>query len=221
MRRKVRASATYPLRSSRFGAPDGGVAVPFLMRALGAVVSVYMLMAFARVMLGWLDGHAMGRPYELLCAAVDPYLDWFRRFPALRRGAFDFSPVAALAVLALAGNVFSTIGYLGRITVGILLSLVLRGAWSAVAFVFVFLAVALLLRWVSVSSRMDQALPLWRFIDTATKPALFRINRIFFRDRIVGFRTSLLVGAAAAIGVRVAGGLLVWQLASALERLPF
>jgi len=191
------------------------------VRLLGAAVSAYTILVFLRVLLSWFEGHDLGKPYELISRAVDPYLDWFRRFPALRAGGFDFSPLAALAALALVNNALITIGYFGRLTVGIFLSMALSGAWSAVAFILVFLAIVIGLRFFSYVRGSDSFLPIWKAVDGISRPVLFRINRMLYGDRIVSYKQSLISALAVLIGVRVAGGILIGILSGLLSKLPF
>ncbi len=190
-------------------------------RVLGGATSVYMLACFVRIMLTWFDAAQFGRPYDLLRKATDPYLDWFRRFPALRSGGFDFSAIAALAVLALANNVFTTIGYYGRITVGIFLSLLLSGAWSAVSFLLLFFIIVFVLRFVSLSVKRNSFFTVWNTVDSISRPLLHRINRFVYRDRLVSYQRGIGTAIAVLLGVRIAGGLLVHALSGLLVRLPF
>lgn len=193
----------------------------FLFRVLGALTSVYMFLCFLRVMLTWFDGASLGRPYEVLSAAVDPYLNWFRRFPALRAEGFDFSPVAALAVLALVNNVFVTVGTYGRITVGILLSLLVSGVWSAVAFILGFFIVVLVLRFIALSVGHQTGSPIWRVVDAVSRPALYRISRRVYGDRLVSFRQGILTSIGILVGVWIAGELVLRLVSRLLYRLPF
>ena len=192
-----------------------------IFRVLGAFSSLYMLLCFVRIMLTWVDGAPLGRPYELLRQAVDPYIDWFRRFPALRTESFDFSPVAALAVLALANNIFVTIGYFGRITLGILLSLVVSGAWSAVAFLLFFFIAVLGLRLFSLMSGKQSSLPLWRVLDSISGPVLYRISRLIYKDRLVSYQRGMGTAIAVLLGARIGGGVIVKIVSDLLVRLPF
>lgn len=191
------------------------------MRILGALTTIYMVLTFLRVMLTWFDGASFGRPYELLASVTDPYLDWFHRFPALRGQSFDFTPVAALAVLALANNVFVTVGYFGHITVGIILSIIVSSAWSAVAFILIFFVIVLALRLVSYSAGRNSIMPFWHAIDAISGPVLYRINRWIFRDRLVSYRTGLITAIVALLVTRIAGGILTNIASSLLAKLPF
>lgn len=192
-----------------------------LMRVLGAFTTIYMILIFLRIMLTWFDAGRLGASYSVLSRITDPYLDWFRRFPALRTESMDFSPVAALAVLSVVNNVFLTIGMYGRITVGILLSMVLSSLWSAAAFVLTFFIIVLALRWLSYTLGRNSVLPLWRAVDALSKPLLYRINRIIYRDRLVDYRTALVTAAAVLLAARVLIGIAVGILSRLLGRLPF
>lgn len=192
-----------------------------LMRVLGAFTTIYMILIFLRIMLTWFDAGRLGASYSVLSRITDPYLDWFRRFPALRTESMDFSPVAALAVLSVVNNVFLTIGMYGRITVGILLSMVLSSLWSAAAFVLTFFIIVLALRWLSYTLGRNSVLPLWRAVDALSKPLLYRINRIIYRDRLVDYRTALVTAAAVLLAARVLLGIAVGILSRLLGRLPF
>lgn len=192
-----------------------------LMRLLGAFTTIYMILIFLRIMLTWFDAGRMGTSFSVLSRITDPYLDWFRRFPALRTASMDFSPVAALAVLSIVNNVFLTIGMYGRITVGILLSMVLSSLWSAAAFVLTFFIIVLALRWLSYTLGRNSVLPLWRAVDALSKPLLYRINRFIYRDRLVDYRTALVTAAAVLLAARVLLGIAVGILSRLLGRLPF
>jgi len=191
-----------------------------IMRVLGAVTSVYMILVFVRIMLTWFEGASLGKGADLLAGATDPFLDWFRRFPFLRTTTIDFSAIAALSTLALANNIFQTIVVYGRITLGIILSLVLGGIWSAVAFLLMFFAIILGIRLFLYTTGRNSVLPIWQTIDALSKPVLYRINRLVFRDRLVNYQTGLLTAIAVLIGARIAGGLVVGIIAGLLARLP-
>jgi YggT family protein len=192
-----------------------------LMRAIGALTSVYMIMVFLRVMLTWFSGVALGKPYELLSKATDPYLHWFRRFPALRTENMDFSPIVALASLSIANNIFVTIGTYGKISIGIILSMVLSSVWSAAAFLLMLFAILIGIRLISQASGRNSILPIWRAVDALIKPVLYRINRIIYKDRLVTYKTGMISAVAVLIGGRLVGGILFGIISGLLARLPF
>ena len=192
-----------------------------IMRVLGALTTIYTILVFLRILLTWFEGNDLGRPYAVISQITDPYLNWFRRFKSFRTEGMDFSPLAALAVLALANNIFLTLGIYGRITVGIILSLALSSIWSAVAFILVFFIIVLAVRLIAYMVGTNSVGPLWRILDVLGKPVLYRINRIVYRDRIVTFQTGLLTAIMVLLGIRILGGRIVGLLSGLLTQLPF
>ncbi|HET7839151.1 MAG TPA: YggT family protein [Rectinemataceae bacterium] len=189
-------------------------------RILSAAVSIYMLMCTVRILMTWVPGIDTGRGGELLRSTTDPYLRFFSRFRLMRSGKFDFSPIVALAVLAVANQLFATLAYTGRVTLGIALGLVVGAAWSAVAFVLSFVAVCALVRVIAYAARWNSLHPLWMVVDSMLNPILYRINRTIYRGRIVNYLQGLVTGFIVLIALRVAGGGLVNLIIRLLDQLP-
>jgi len=197
------------------------VALSFIARFLSAIVVVYLLACSARILLTWVPQTSTGRAGELLCKAVDPYLGWFRRFRFLVTPRFDFSPIAAVSLLAVLNNVLTTLVYTRSITVGFVLGLVLGAAWSAIAFFLSFFAVCALLRVIAYAARWNSLHPLWRALDEMLNPLLYKINRLIYRDRIVNYLQGLVTGFAVLVSLRAGGGALETLLVRLLGHLPF
>lgn len=197
------------------------MALSILARVLSAAVSVYMLLCALRVFMSWAPGANLGKPGELLATVVDPYLGFFSRFKLLRSGRFDFSPIAALAFLAVANNVLTTLAFTGRISLGIVLGMVMAALWSATSFVISFLAAAALLRIIAYAARWNSLHPIWRVLDAMLNPVLYRMNRLLYRDRIVNYLQGLITGFAILVILWIGGGTLVDLIIRLLDRLPF
>jgi YggT family protein len=189
------------------------------MNILGGFTSLYMILIFIRIMLTWFSGARYGRPVELLYRITDPYLDWFRRFP-LRAGVLDLSPILALAVLSVANNVFMTLGRFGYITLGIILAMLLSAVWSAMAFLIVFFIIVLALRFIAYLTNQDVYRSFWAIIDTLSRPVIYRINRILFRNRLVNYLTGIISSIAVLLVLRIGLGFLVYFAIGVLRRLP-
>jgi YGGT family. len=197
------------------------VILPIIARILAAFVIVYVFLCSARVLMSWVPGLDGGRGGEILARITDPYLNWFRRFKVLRSGAFDFSPIAALAVLAVANDLLSSFAYTGMVTVGFALALIVGAAWSAVGFVISFFAVCALVRLVAYAMRWNSLHPLWVVVDSMLNPLLFKINRFLYRNRFVNYLQGLITGLVVLLALRVGAGMLVNLAMRGLERLPF
>jgi len=189
-------------------------------RVLGAGVSVYFFLCVVRVIMTWVPQLDLGKGGELLKRSVDPYLRFYSRFPSLRSRAFDFSPIVALAVLVLAGQILTTLAFTGRISIGIVLGMILGVAWSALAFVLTFFSICALIRIIAYAARWNSLHPLWRVIDSLLNPILYRINRLIYRNRIVNYLQGLITGFVLVVLLQVALSKLVGLLVSLLQGLP-
>jgi len=192
-----------------------------IARVLNAAVIIYIFVCAARVLMSWLPGLDAGRTGQVLGRFADPYLNWFRRFKIFSSGAFNFSPIIALAVLAVANDLLTTVTYTGSISVGLVLGLLVGAAWSAVAFVISFFFICALARMVAYAARWNSLHPLWIVIDSILNPVLFRINRLIYRGRIVNYLQGLITGSVLLLFLRIGGGALVGLLIRSFERLPF
>jgi len=191
-----------------------------LLSLLILVLNIYMLIIFIRIILTWFPGFGNSGIINFLSGITDPYLNWFRRFPFLRLGFLDLSPIVALGVLALFNRILGMLASYGRISVGVILTMALQVLWGAVSFILGFLILILILRLIAFLFRQSGANPFWNVIDTISQPVLYRINRVFFRNRIVKHITSLLVSIISLAVIYMVLRLLVAFISVMLLRLP-
>ncbi|MDR2111436.1 MAG: YggT family protein [Spirochaetaceae bacterium] len=191
-----------------------------LMNILSAITSLYMFLIFIRIMLTWFSGANYGRPYEILSGVTDPYLNWFRRFSVLRVASMDLSPIAALAVLSVVNNIFTTLARFGRISLGIILALCLSALWSALSFILGFFILVVILRLIAYLSNRNTYGGFWRIVDILSQPVLYRIGRIIFQDRLVHYLTRIITSVAALLILRIGLGILMRLVMNLLIRLP-
>lgn len=185
---------------------------------LSAATSIYMLLCVVRVFMSWLPSARLGKPAELVERATEPYLSWWRRFPVLRSGGVDFSPIAALAALSGLSRLFTVASY-GGLSLGVVLALVVEVAWSPFGFLLGFFAVLVIARIVAYAARWNSLNPLWRAIDAMINPVLFRIKRFVYKDRIVNYMQGLITGAVALVGARVLLGMAFGLVIGLLQKL--
>ncbi|MDR2069303.1 MAG: YggT family protein [Spirochaetaceae bacterium] len=190
------------------------------MNVLGGITGIYILLIFIRILLTWFSGTRYGKPYDILCALTDPYLNWFRRFSFLQTRIFDLSPIAALAVLSLVNTIFTTLGRYGRITLGFILALALSALWSAASFVLGFFILILVLRLFAYLTNRNIYSVFWRIIDSISQPVLYRINRIIFRNRLVHYLTGILVSLGTLVILRIGLGIVLNRVLVLLISLP-
>ena len=190
-------------------------------KILGAITSIYMFLCAFRVLMTWTPGLTAGKVGSFRAAAVDPYLAFFSRIKLFKTQRFDFSPIAALAVLSVANNLFQTVALSGRVTVGFFLSLIIGALWSAVSFVLSFVSACALLRIVVYLARWNSLSPVWVVLDAILNPILYRINKIIYRNKAIDYLQGLITGFLVLVLFRAAGGALLRLLGSLLLSLPF
>jgi len=191
-----------------------------LAKIVSSLVSLYMVLCIIRIFFSWIPSLTDTKWGKLIARLTDPYLNLFRGFSLFRTTAVDFSPIVALAVLSVLNNLFMTLSYAVRITLGFILSLLLDAAWSAISFVLGFFLVISVVRIIGFLARIAVLHPLWQILDGIINPLLFRINKIIYRGRAVQYLQGLITGFVAVLVVRALGGLLVRLLTSLLMSLP-
>jgi YggT family protein len=192
-----------------------------IMNVLGGITSLYMILIFIRIMLTWFTGASYGRASHLLSSVTDPYLNWFRRFSFLRVANLDLSPIAALAILSVVNNIFLTLSRYGRITLGIILSMLCSVLWSAVSFILSFFIIVLVLRLIAYLANWDVYHGFWHVIDTVSQPILYRLNRLLFGRRLIRYMTGILTSLGILLILRVGLDFLVRLVLDLLVRLSF
>lgn len=80
-----------------------------LFTTLSTFISLYSLLLFIRILLTWFPNvDWYHQPFAALSQVTDPYLNVFRSFiPPL--GGIDLSPILAIFVLQILGNVLGTL----------------------------------------------------------------------------------------------------------------
>ncbi|MDR3115014.1 MAG: YggT family protein [Treponema sp.] len=191
-----------------------------IMNILSGITGIYMILIFIRIMLTWFSGAQYGRPMEILSSITDVYLHWFRRFPGLRVGFLDLSPIVAMAVLSLVHNLFATLGRRGYISLGMILGMLLSSLWSAGSFILGFCIVILILRLIAYLTNRNIVSSFWGIIHAISQPILYRMNRFLFRNRLVHYRTGLLTAIGVLAALLIGMQFLVAIAISLLLRLP-
>ena len=191
-----------------------------IVRLLSFVVNVYMMVIIFRIILTWFPGNQHTKVYQILSTVTDPYLNWFRRFPALRVGFIDLSPIAAMAVLSLVHRVLVTFAFYGTISIGIILTIVVQAFWGALSFLLGFIIIVLVVRLIAHFLGSGTGGPLMRIVIAISQPVLFRISQIIFKNRFVSFTTGLIISIAGLVFIFLILRILVTMLSGMLTRLP-
>ena len=191
-----------------------------IMNLLNSLLGIYSFLIIIRIIITWFGNVQYSGLVQILSRITDPYLNWWRRNVPLRAGILDLSPLLAMAALSVAQTVCSSIARRGRISLGAILAVCLSAAWSAAAFLLGFCFIILVLRLIAYVGSSNMYSPFWQAIDSVSRPILYRITRIFFGRKIVGYMTGIVVSLAALAALWVLGGIAVRLLAGLLFALP-
>ena len=191
-----------------------------IMNLLNSLLGIYSLLIIIRIIITWFGNVQYSRAVQILSRITDPYLDWWRRNVPLKAGILDLSPLLAMAALSVAQTICSSIARQGRISLGAIIAVCLSAAWSAAAFLLGFCFIVLVLRLIAYVSSSNMYSPFWQAIDSISRPLLYRIGRIIFGRKIVGYTTSIIVSLAALAALWLLGGIAVRLLVSLFFALP-
>jgi len=191
----------------------------FIWRLLSALIVVYLMLLALRILLSWFRGSVHGRPWQLLQRVTDPYLALFARLRFLRRGPFDFTPVAALLALVVVLELSNTMQVTGKITLGVLLAALASVLWSGLSFLLLLFLILAVLRLVLSVSRRGADTPVGAGIAATLEPVTSQIRRLLPRQ--AGETQVLVMTAVMVFVARLLGGYLVGKLLPLLRGLPF
>jgi YggT family protein len=192
------------------------------MTACSTIISIYTILIIVRIMMSWFAGaSAYGRALRFLRAITDPYLNFFRNIGVLHIGPFDFSPVFALIILSVAGNVFLSLAAFRQVTLGLVLGLLILRLWAAAAFFIGLYIFLVALRIIGLIARLNSASPFWRYVDMVLNPVLFPLGRLVFRGRRVSYMAALVSGGLLLLALRFGGAFLIEQLVLLIQKIPF
>jgi YggT family protein len=180
-----------------------------VLTVLGGAISLYSTLLIIRIFLSWFGSAAYGKVFDMLRQITDPYLDFFRRFPFLRAGFFDFSPIAAIAILSVAGNIIDRLHRWGKVSPLFIAAMLLEALWAAVSFVILFTLIVLALRLAAYIFRANTYSPFWRIIDSIANGVLYRFNKIIFRARPVHYLASIVASCIVFAALYFGLGFLV------------
>lgn len=200
-----------------------------ILVAVNIVLILYLFLLSARIVLSWFSGTSMGRPWELLKRATDPWLGLFYRLRFLRRGPVDFTPVVAVLALVVLLDLVNELIRSGRLSVGIALSSVLLAAWSGASFLLLlFLAIGVL-RAIPLVFRAMPGATLWKTLDLLVQPLVAWVSRRFRLEGRASYAQRLLLTLGLLFVAWLLGRIVVrglgldadGGLAGLLSRLPF
>jgi YggT family protein len=196
---------------------------PFVLIALSIIYVVliaYLFMLSLRIVLGWFAPRALGRAWDLLAGATDPYLELFGRVRFLHGSLFDFSPIAAILALVVVLDLVSQLLYYGRITLGFFLASVFSAAWTGARFVLILFLIVGVLRTMFILLHTAAGSTFWKVVDTLIQPIVAWVTKLFRLGRGSGYTQHLLLTVGLLLVAWLLGELLVHQIVLLFQMLP-
>jgi len=192
-----------------------------ILVAVDIVLICYLFLLSMRIVLSWFSGTSMGRPWELLKRATDPWLGLFYRLRFLRRGSVDFTPVVAVLTLVVILNLVNEVIRGGRLSVGLVASAVLLAAWSGLSFLLLLFLVVGVLRAIPLVFRALPGATLWKTLDLLFQPLVAWVTRFFRLEGRANWAQRLLLTLGLLLVAWLLGRIAILRLAALLARLPF
>jgi YggT family protein len=189
------------------------------LQIVGALLFVYSLLIALRIILTWFQGPSYGRGWELLASVTDPYLRIFRGLRFLRRGMFDFSPLAAVLVLVVLQNIVASLAVYGILRAGIVAGIVVRAVWGSTAWIIFFFLALSVIRLIGLYVARNPVAPLWHTLDLMVQPLAAWVNRLF--GGRLEYTPSLIATIVLLVALWMAGAAIANVAVRALFRLPF
>ena len=188
---------------------------------LSAVVSLYTMMCFVRIILTWIPSLNYSKFGSFMSTLCDPYMNYFRRFRFLQFRNIDFSPILSIGLLVAVSNIFSSIAMTGRFSIGYLLASVISILWSVVASVVGFLIILLIIRLVALFLNKNGG-SLWYSLDNTLNPIVYKIAGVFRgKNTFMTQKTAYIITIIALFVARFLGNAAFSLIADLLTTLPF
>jgi YggT family protein len=194
-----------------------------LASILVLLLSLYSMAIIIRIILSWggMGESRFGNFYRVIMRITDPYLSLFRNLPGMRRGMFDFSPIAAMIVLGIVQNVLSVFITRGSVSFGIVLALILQAVWSVISFFLILFTILSVVRIIFEYKPSGNSIQYIAILDNLLKGVQDRVHRLVFGGREIAMRTLLIGSALAPLAVYLGFRVLFQWLISYAAQLPF
>ena len=189
---------------------------------IAAVINIYSIIILVRIVLSWFSKSVSGKPVEFIHKVTDPYLDLWRNLFKFRIGNLDFSVVAAVVSLSFLQSIFRmlSVSETGRITLGVLLSILLVSLWEIVSFIAGFCLIIIILRMIAYLTSRDLYTPFWSTVDMISRPILYKFNRIIYGNKTGNYLKGMILTCLILLGIIIGGRIIIILLVNLLRGLP-
>ncbi len=190
---------------------------------LSMLLSLYSFIIVIRIFLSWggIGASRFGTVHTYITKITDPYLNLFRRFPGLQRGALDFSPILAMIFLSILNNIFSILGAQGKITLGLILAIIVKAAGSVLSFFIILFIILFAIRLLLEYRKIANSIQYIAILDNLLSGMQNRVHNLFFKGKEVPARTLLISSVVAFAALQIIFRIAISWLSNTLAQLPF
>ncbi len=191
-----------------------------ILKVLNGVLMVYMLLLSIRIILTWFHGLTYSKAFKYLAMVTEPYLALFYKLRFLRKGIFDFTPIAAILVLVVVLDVINGLIFYGKITLGFVLASILTALWSGVSFILLLFFVIGAVRVLIIVTRRGGDSPFLKVFDIMIQPIVAFVMRVVRLGRKATYTQYLLLTVGFLFVFWLLGRIFINQLVGVLRSLP-
>ncbi|NOY08984.1 MAG: YggT family protein [Spirochaetes bacterium] len=189
------------------------------LKIINALLMGYLLLLSLRIILTWFQGFSSGKAFDLLSEITEPYLSLFYRLKFLRKGMFDFTPIAAILVLVVLLDLINALLFYGRITFGFFFAAVLSAVWSGVSFVLLLFLIVGVIRVFAIIFRRNTGSAMLKVVDILIQPAVALVMKIIQLGKRAGYTQYLLLTVGFLFVFWLLGGVVTRRLVYMLQSL--
>lgn len=182
-------------------------------------ISIYIFIIIIRLVMSWFSPQSYDSK-GLLSKMCDPYLNIFKKIRFFTIGYIDFSPIIAIAVLIVIGNILTQFGNAGTITFGIIVAIFIKAIWNAISTLLFFLVIIALIRIIIILARPNKYSTFLTSLDSIIAPMASRISSLFVKSN-PSYLTSLVIFTISITVICIAGNFLINFLAQLAMTIPF
>jgi len=193
--------------------------VILFLKIINALLMGYLLLLSLRIILTWFQGFSSGKAFDLLSEITEPYLSLFYRLKFLRKGMFDFTPIAAILVLVVLLDLINALLFYGRITFGFFFAAVLSAVWSGVSFVLLLFLIVGVIRVFAIIFRRNTGSAMLKVVDILIQPAVALVMKIIQLGKRAGYTQYLLLTVGFLFVFWLLGGVVTRRLVYMLQSL--
>jgi hypothetical protein len=135
----------------------------------------------------------------------------------LRRGVFDFSPIAALLTLLVTGQIIGLFSVAGKVTFGMILIVIILGIWEAVRMLLIFFLFLCIIRLLGIFFHNGPFRRFLNIIDLALQPFISFIIKVTHRE--LNYQTLLFLCIGFLAVICIAGSFSFHSLYRILNRI--